>query len=342
MSHERSIEHQKGVSRPNWKAEGRRPKAERNPKSEIREAIAEIAAKERKERREEGMGLFLRDLAWQFRSCTAYASSRPPGHGNSSGFTLIEMVISAGLMALILVSAYLCLHAALSSQRLIEPRVEVFQSARVAMTLMTADLRCACPLSKDFDLLGTHRMRGDTEADNLDFATHNYTPRRAQEGDFCEVSLFLDKDPRSGQLTLWRRRNPRIATDPLSGGQREEIAKGVLGLRFEYSDGLDWYESWGDTDGRGKEQNSLRSRANLSGMPEAVRITLWLNPNPRQKPADTQGTSTNEPPLVFRTVARLNLADSSQTGPSSGSATNAVPDTNASGQTPGLLPGGNQ
>jgi type II secretory pathway component PulJ len=252
------------------------------------------------------------------------------------------MMISAGLMSLIMVSAYLCLHAALASQKLIEPRVEVLQSARVAMALITADLRCACPLSKDFDLLGTHRMSGEAESDSLDFATHNYTPRGAREGDFCEVSLFLDKNPRSGQLCLWRRRNPRISTNPLSGGRREELAKGVLGLRFEFSDGLDWYESWGDVEGRGKEQFSLRSRANLSGMPEAVRITLWLDPNPRPKLPDGQEPSTNEPPLVFRTVARLNLAESAKSGPSSGSSTNAAPDSGASGQPSGSPPGGNQ
>jgi type II secretory pathway component PulJ len=244
-------------------------------------------------------------------------------------------------MSLILVSAYLCLHAALSSQKLIEPRVEVLQSARVALALMTADLRCACPLSKDFDLLGTHRMLGDIEADSLDFATHNYTPRREREGDFCEVSLFLDKNPRSGQFSLWRRRNPRISTDPLSGGSREELAKGVLGLRFEYSDGLDWYESWGDTEGRAKQQFSLRQRANLSGMPEAVRITLWLHPDPHRKPIDGQDSTTNELPLVFRTVARLNLADSTETGPSSGVSTNSAPDTSTQGQ-PQTQPGGVQ
>jgi hypothetical protein len=244
-------------------------------------------------------------------------------------------------MSLILVSAYLCLHAALSTQKLLEPRLEVVQGARVALALMTADLRCACPLSKDYDFLGTHRVLGNTESDSLDFASHNYTPRRANEGDFCAISFFLDKNPSSGQFSLWRRRNPRISTDPLSGGSREELVKGVMGLRFEYSDGLDWYESWGDTDLRGKQQFSLRSHPNLSGMPEAVRITLLMNPNPRKKPIEGQDVSTNEAPLVFRTVARLNLADSNQTGPSSGVSTNAVPGTDTQSQ-PQPQPGGFQ
>jgi len=107
------------------------------------------------------------------------------------GFTLIEIVISSSLMALILVSGYLCLNAAVASQKQIEPRLTVIQNARVAMAIMAADLRAACPLSKECDFLGADGLAGDIEADNLVFATHNYTPRRANEGDFCEVSYFL-------------------------------------------------------------------------------------------------------------------------------------------------------
>jgi hypothetical protein len=231
------------------------------------------------------------------------------------------------------------MHAAISSQKLIEPRMEVLQTARVAMTLLTADLRCACPLSQDYEFLGTHRMQGDIETDSLDFATHNYTPRGHGEGDFCAVSVFLDKDPRSGQLSLFRRRNPHITLDPLSGGSREEIARGVRGLKFEYSDGYDWYEDWGDTDLRGKRQFSQRSHPNLSGLPEAVRITLWLNPSRRAPLTEERGATTNEPPLVFQTVARLNLADSGETPPSAGSSTNAAPDSSTQGQGPGQTPG---
>lgn len=234
-------------------------------------------------------------------------------HAPRTAFTLIEVVISGSLMAIILVSAYVCLNAAISSQKAIEPRVEVLQTARVAMNLMAADLRNACPLDPKSDFLGMHRTMDNAPADNLDFATHNYTPRRQNEGDYCQESLFLDKDPETGELCLYRRRNPRIALDPLSGGAKEEIARGVQGLRFEYYDGWDWYESWGDAEGTGKPQSSQRERTNLEGMPDAVRITLWLEADPRakKKPAELSQApepSSAAPPLVFQTVARLNLA----------------------------------
>jgi len=253
-----------------------------------------------------------------------------------AAFTLIEITISSALMALILVSGYICLNAAIASQKVIEPRVEVLQNARVAMAVMTADLRSACPLSKEYDFLGMHRMLGEVPADNLDFATHNYTPRRPTEGDFCQTSLFLERDPRFGQFTLWRRRNPRIALNPLSGGSREEIATGLLGLKFEYYDGYEWYDSWGDVERRGKAQSSQRERYNLEGLPEAVRITLWFDPNPRSRQAAASQGATNGPPLVFQTVARLNLADVPQPSGSSGGSDTGGPTTpTQSATTPG-------
>ena len=134
------------------------------------------------------------------------------------------------------------------------------------------------------------RTLGEIEADNLDFATHNYTPRRAREGDFCEVSYYVEQNPQSGQFSLWRRRNPTLAPDPLSGGSKEEIANGVVGVRFEYSDGLDWYDNWGEVEGKAKAENSQRQQSNLDGLPEAVRITLLLDSNPKNQKSRSRQT----------------------------------------------------
>lgn len=229
------------------------------------------------------------------------------------GFTLVEIIIASSLMAIILVSGYVCLEAAVSTQKMIEPRIEIIQNARVAMALMTADLRNACPLSPDYDFLGMHRMLGDVQADNIDFATHNYTPAHAGEGDFCQTSLFLEPDPDSSDYILWRRRNPRIGLNPLAGGSREEIATGLRGVKFEYYDGIDWYDTWGDVEQRGKAQTSRKEQYNLEGLPEAVRITLWFDSNPHRGKAKVSDSSTNQPPLVYQTVARLNLAEVPQT-----------------------------
>ena len=252
-----------------------------------------------------------------------------PRRRGFAGFTLIEVVISTALMTMILASAYLCLSAGMASRKLIESRAEVLQSARVAMSLMTADLRAASGLSKEFEFLGMRRQLGEIDADNLDFATHNYTPRRAREGDWCEVSYFLEKDPESGQFTLWRRRDATPDDEPLSGGSREEIARGLRGLRFEYYDGWDWYDEWGDPEGRHKGQSSVLDPANLSGLPDAVRITLMFDteaPSPKKTIAKKEA---QEPPLIFQTVARLNLAAVSKGTGFGGSSSNSVVETGA-------------
>ncbi len=231
----------------------------------------------------------------------------------ATAFTLIEVMISSALMALILVSAYLCLGAGFSAQKMVEPRAEIIQNARVALALISADLRAACPLSQDNDFLGMSRTLGDIRADNVDFATHNFTPRHPREGDFCQESFYVDQDRETGQFSLFRRRNPTIGLDDLSGGSKEEIAKGVVGFRLEYFDGDDWYDSWGQVKETGKQRTPSRSENNLSGLPEAVRITLLMDSNPKKKDPDVAVSEEKmEPPFVFQTVVRLNLAGTTQ------------------------------
>jgi len=177
---------------------------------------------------------------------------------SSRAFTLIEMVISASVMSLILVAAYLCLRSGMLSQKLVDSRTDAVQGARVALTMMSADLRGACPLSKDFVFIGMKRTIGDAPADNLDFGTHNFTPRRPGEGDWCEVSYFVARSQDGQGLSLWRRRDSTPDDDPFSGGTREEIVRGLRGVTLEYYDGIDWYDEWGDPDGRAKGQDSRR------------------------------------------------------------------------------------
>lgn len=261
-----------------------------------------------------------------------------------AGFTLIELVISGALMAMILTASYVCLNAALATQKEVEPRLEALQVARVTLALLTADLRAACPLSKEHEFIGMQRKLGDLETGNLDFGTHHYTPARSGEGDFCQVSYFVERNPESGETVLMRRRNPRIGVDPLAGGRREEIARGIRELKFEYYDGWEWYDTWGDSDERTevKQANSFKTRSNLTGLPEAVRIRLAITTHPARPNAESAqppSTTEEEPPLVFETVVRLNLA-----GASAASAETA--EAPAAGGTPGnpgapmVTPGG--
>jgi hypothetical protein len=120
--------------------------------------------------------------------------------------------------------------------------------------------------------------------------------------------------------------------DPLSGGRREEIARGVRQLKFEYFDGLDWYDTWGDPDGQNQPQTSWRIQPNLSGMPEAVRVTLALDAEPATPVRESADESPAPPPMVFQTVVRLDLAGRGAGNGSSG--TSSAPGSTSESETP--------
>lgn len=247
-----------------------------------------------------------------------------------SGFTLIELLVSLSLAVGIAGGAYVCLQIGLESRKTCEVRMDMIQSARVALNLMTSDLESACVFSKKYEFVGMDRVLGEMEADNLDFATHNHRPRAPGEGDLCEVSYFVDRSPETGELGLFRRRDPSPDEDPLDGGTREEIAAGVVLFRLEYFDGYDWYDSWGvEGDIPKGRTDSAWSSYNLGGLPEAVRITLGLReatepgaePGRRSQASKVEKSAEGGPappgpqaPLLFQTVVRLNLAARASSG----------------------------
>jgi type II secretion system protein J len=228
-----------------------------------------------------------------------------------SGFTLIELIISAALMAIVMGSTYLCLSAGVKGQRLIEARSEGVQSARTALNIIAADLRSAIPMPGNVNFLGMRRTVEGVDADNLDFSTRNYEPKHAREPDYCEISYFLTPDKESDSYLLIRRRDPTPDPEPLEGGMQQEIARGVRGLRIEYYDGFDWFDDWGDPEG--KTKGMLIPPSNSSGLPEAVRITIVFDPEIKPKRRDVSAqtkteTEEEKAPMTFQTVARVELA----------------------------------
>jgi general secretion pathway protein J len=226
------------------------------------------------------------------------------------GFTLIELMISAALMAIVIGSAYACLSAGINGKRLIEARAEGMQSARVALNMIATDLRATIPLAGSVEFVGMRRTLGEMDADNLDFATRNYNPKRLREPDYCEISYFLTRDPEADSFILVRRRDPTPDPEPMEGGLQEEIARGVRGLRFEFYDGFEWFDEWGDPEGKTKGMTLPPS--NSYGLPEAVRITIVFDPETRSR-RQTDGVKVEEAaeekaPMTFQTMARLDLA----------------------------------
>ncbi|HEX5397918.1 MAG TPA: hypothetical protein VFY06_02595, partial [Verrucomicrobiae bacterium] len=92
------------------------------------------------------------------------------------------------------------------------------------------------------------------------------------------------------------------------------------------------YENWGNTNSAGQQTAKLGAQTgaqdlNSQGLPEAVRITLMLDSNPKPQSALRGNALSNGPPMVFQTVVRLELADRSQPAASGGNSTQSTPAT---------------
>lgn len=261
----------------------------------------------------------------------------------SSGFTLIELMIGVSIMAGIVASAYLSLQAAYRTRATVEVRSDIVQQARVVLDILAQDLRHAAPPTEEFLFVGMVREQGDEAFGNLDFVSHHWKPLLEGEGDRCEISLFVDRDPETEQWLLIRRRDPSPDLEPFEGGTREVIARGLRGFRLEYYDGYEWVESWGEEDDEGNrvgyptrpdpttsssdEENSGDANADgaidpespedefpsgpvygRSGLPEAVRVVIAFDPPgvDREKLSSEELSETR--PLVFEAIVRLELA----------------------------------
>lgn len=210
-------------------------------------------------------------------------------------------------MTILAGGAYACLRAAVSTQAMVEERMDSLQSARAILKIISEDLRMAIPMQGESEFLGLDRAVGGTEGDNLDFATRNYSYQRPGEADFAEVSYFVSPAAVEGEMRLMRRRDPTPDLLPLEGGQVEMIAEGLKGIRFEYYDGIEWFDDWGSTDQIKPDEDSLLAPGNLYGMPSAVRITISVGkpsnpPIESQAPAPGKLTNKGEPPSILQTT----------------------------------------
>ncbi|MEM7235874.1 MAG: hypothetical protein AAF517_27145, partial [Planctomycetota bacterium] len=202
----------------------------------------------------------------------------------TSAFTIAELLIGVLVLSGILTASYLCLDAGLKTQSVLEERSDLVQRARVVLDLIARDLRSACPLSADREFIGMDRDIDGMEADNVDFATHRWDSQTQGEGDFCEISYYVDRNRETGLFGLYRRRDPTPDVEILDGGMKEEILPGIESFKLEYSDGFFWFDKWGKQREREQEETERTLLlTNVSGLPDAVRITISLSTDPNRE-----------------------------------------------------------
>jgi prepilin-type N-terminal cleavage/methylation domain-containing protein len=155
------------------------------------------------------------------------------------GFTLLEILIAIFLLALVMAIVLGPFTGIIASSRDAETKVDLYQTARSVMDILSADIRGIYELSMED---GGPSFKASMESvdsgepmPRLDFATTHSLAIGHQKNPFLtEVGYRLRKNPNSGLYTLWRR-TESPPSEPLDEGGREiPICRIVERFKLEF------------------------------------------------------------------------------------------------------------
>ncbi len=187
----------------------------------------------------------------------------------SRGFTLIEVLIAAGITAAMAVMTIGSLRGVDRAAEIVRLQDERYGAARLALSRIGREVSMAF-LSDNFD---RNRYRDPVtlfvgREDELLFSTmaHVRLYRDAKESDQAVVEYRLDADPdHPGERALFRREKARLDDEPDRGGRRDLVADRVSALRIQYWDAKrkEWVREW-----------TTRSVEHAQELPPRVRLEL--------------------------------------------------------------------
>lgn len=195
------------------------------------------------------------------------------------GFTLVEVMIALGLLAIIAVATQQALSTSFDIKNTVTTSNERHHEARQIMTRLSREIRMAfirAEVPQQFrEEKPAVMTRFFGEEDELTFSStaHLRIRPNRRESDQCEIGYFLKSDSNSEYRgkTLYRRESTIVDDKPKRGGHIWPVAQGIKEFKVEYWDdakeiGDDaWQRTW---DSHEDENSPL--------LPARVRITLEL------------------------------------------------------------------
>ena len=181
------------------------------------------------------------------------------------GLTLLEVLVSIGILALIATLIYGAFDGMAKSRVGLTRLDERYQQGRSSLARMSRELESAF-LSMHQPNQVSQQIRitafigkNQGSSDRVDFTSfsHRRLGRDLHESDQNELSFFLARDPdRSDKYDLVRREQKEIDLEPTKGGVVNVICEDVAELDFSYLDAItgEWTETWDSTQAAGQFQ----------------------------------------------------------------------------------------
>jgi type II secretion system protein J len=198
------------------------------------------------------------------------------------GFTLLELVFSMMIVAMLVPVLYSCLHAAFRAKASADAAVAPARDAELVFDWLRKDISDAVPPSASTGLIGPFEGTNGTDNrsrddDDLQFYTVADSPQDASNNNeikFDELTVITA--PNGGDHVLVRKIDRDVITQPAPNPDVEVLCRGVGGFNLRYFDGTNWNDTWDST----IEDNTL---------PAAVEVTLTLD-RPNGNTANPDGT----------------------------------------------------
>lgn len=203
------------------------------------------------------------------------------------GFSLIEILVSAGLLAITGALLLQSLSSSLDAKDAVETTSGRYHLVRSAMSRMVDEISMAY-LSKHHALAEPRTETGFLgERDELHFTAFGYVPRVADEkkSDQRQLAYYLDTDPRTQTESLFRREQANLDDNFEEGGRALVLLPNVRELTFEYWDSAkeSWEEKWDAAGAEHTEQLPARVRIKLVAVMDdgqeqtfTTQTKLWL------------------------------------------------------------------
>ena len=179
------------------------------------------------------------------------------------GFTLIEVLVAAGIFVIIMSIAFQSIRGAARQRDRIDESLSQFHGLQRAVQMLSRDLAQLQPRPVR-DLLGNDKLPAlmvGGAAEGIEFTTGGWSnPAGLPRGVLQRVGYEIEED------TLFRSRWPVLDRTQSSVPVRQPLLKGVLGMGMRFIDGRgETSEDWPpDTVGGGS----------LAALPRAVEFTL--------------------------------------------------------------------
>ncbi len=190
-----------------------------------------------------------------------------------AGFTLIEVVIAIGVLAVIGILAFQTMASTLQARDWLEFQDDMDRSGRAAMERLQREFGLAY-LTPNMAAQNSYRTvfvgKDDSDTDQAWFATrsHRRTKANSKESDQTEITIWCEPDPENrNRSVLLHRESQRIDQYPDKDGVIMPLARDVGRFDLRYLDSVngEWQDQW-DTQGA-ETPNRL---------PRAVQIVLTI------------------------------------------------------------------